>query len=131
MSPENNDDWFDPKISTFGDRLAGAREGTGMTQKEMSKRLGVKLSTVKGWENDLSEPRANRLSMMAGLLNVSIMWLINGEGEGPEGPMDEQGLNTDVNDMLLEIRHLKTQISGAADRLGRLEKQLRIALSGD
>ncbi len=69
--------------------------------------------------------------MMAGLLNVSIMWLINGEGEGPEGPMDEQGLNTDVNDMLLEIRHLKTQISGAADRLGRLEKQLRIALSGD
>ena len=30
--------------------------------------LGVRLATLRSWEDDLSEPRANRLSMMAGLL---------------------------------------------------------------
>ena len=31
-----------------------------------------------------SEPRANRLSMLAGLLGVSVMWLLHGEGDGVE-----------------------------------------------
>ena len=86
MTTETNDGWFDPDATTFGDRVAGARERAGMTQAEMAKRLGVKLKTLKGWEDDLSEPRANKLSMMAGLLNVSLLWLLSGEGEAPMGP---------------------------------------------
>ena len=77
-------DWYGPEAATFGDRVAAAREQTGMTQAMLAKRLGVRLATLRGWEEDLSEPRANRLSMLAGLLNVSMMWLIDGEGEGVE-----------------------------------------------
>ena len=54
-----------------------------MSQSKLAKRLGVKLKTLKGWENDVSEPRANKLSMMAGMLNVSLLWLLSGEGDGP------------------------------------------------
>ena len=79
-------DWYGPEAATFGDRVAAAREQTGMTQAMLAKRLGVRLATLRGWEEDLSEPRANRLSMLAGLLNVSMMWLINGEGEGVDAP---------------------------------------------
>ena len=79
-------DWYGPEAATFGDRVAAAREQTGMTQAMLAKRLGVRLSTLRGWEDDLSEPRANRLSMLAGLLNVSMMWLITGEGEGVDAP---------------------------------------------
>ena len=64
MNDEN--DWYGPESATFGDRLAGAREAAGMTQAELARRLGVKKATIADWENDLSEPRANRLSMMAG-----------------------------------------------------------------
>ena len=63
-------------------------EQSGLTQKDLARRLGVRTSTVRNWEDDLSEPRANRLSMMAGLLNVSMMWLINGKGEGMDSPPD-------------------------------------------
>ncbi|MEL6171577.1 MAG: hypothetical protein AAFR02_06135, partial [Pseudomonadota bacterium] len=29
MSAQRNLDWFDPEVTTFGDRLAGAREAAG------------------------------------------------------------------------------------------------------
>src|SRR5690554_4232762 len=74
------ENWYGLDMATFGDRVAAAREAAGMSRKQMARRLGVKLGTVRGWEDDLSEPRANKLSMMAGLLNVSIVWLLTGEG---------------------------------------------------
>ncbi|EAU46567.1 MULTISPECIES: helix-turn-helix domain-containing protein [Salipiger] len=125
-------DWYGPDAATFGDRIAAAREAAGMGQEKLARRLGVKLKTLHGWENDLAEPRANKLQMLAGLLNVSIVWLLTGEGEGISGPEEtEAALPADVNDALLEIRALKTQMQTAGDRLGRLEKTLRQLLKED
>ena len=76
MNAQTEDGWYDPNATTFGDRVAGAREQAGMSQADLAKRLGVKLKTLKSWEDDLSEPRANKLSMMAGMLNVSLLWLL-------------------------------------------------------
>lgn len=127
MTADNTDGWFNPDATTFGDRVTGARERSGMSQSDLAKRLGVKLKTLKAWENDLSEPRANKLSMMAGMLNVSLLWLLSGEGEGPGAP--EMGeLSRDVMDMLTEIRDIRAQMTRATDRLGRLEKTLRAKL---
>ena len=123
-------DWYGPDMATFGDRLAAAREYSGMTQSEMAKRLGVKPGTLRNWEQDLSEPRANRLSMMAGLLNVSIMWLLNAEGEGISGPDATVDIAPDIQATLNEIREMKTVMKASAERLGRLEKKLRLILQG-
>lgn len=128
MTNIESEDWYDPETSTFGDRVAGAREQAGMDQALLSKRLGVKKSTLRGWENDLSEPRANKLSMMAGILNVSLIWLLHGEGEGVEGPVDDIVLSGDVLALLSEMRELRGQISQASERLGVIEKRLRASL---
>ena len=128
MADDHADDWYGPDSATFGDRLAAAREHSGMTSAEFAKRLGVKKSTMAAWEQDLSEPRANRLSMMAGLLNVSIPWLLTGEGDGLDGPVEEVDLPSDINELLLEIRDIKGQVARTSDRLGRLEKTLRAKL---
>jgi len=121
-------DWYSNEIATFGDRVAGAREALGLSQADLARRLGVKLKTVRAWEDDLSEPRANKLQMLAGLLNVSIMWLLNGEGDGLDAPAEEAMLPADVRAMLTEIRQVKTEMSAMADRLGLLEKRLRATL---
>lgn len=118
-------DWYGPDTATFGDRVAAARDAAGMTQQQLAKRLGVKAATLKAWEDDISEPRANRLSMLAGLLNVSITWLINGEGEGVDSPEIVPEMSQEMSDLLLEIRTLKSTLKESSDRLGRLEKQLR------
>ena len=125
MSDEMTKDWFDPETSTFGDRVAGAREAAGMTQKQLAKRLGVKLVTLQNWENDMAEPRANRLSMLAGMVNVSMMWLLDGTGEGVEPVMSETREDKDMNEILAEIVDLKSRALRTANRLGALEMKLR------
>ncbi|NDW51830.1 helix-turn-helix domain-containing protein [Aliiroseovarius sp. PrR006] len=125
-----NADWFSEDAATFGDRLAAAREAENMTQSALARRLGVKLKTLRGWEEDLSEPRANKLQMVSGVLNVSMRWLLTGEGEGVEEPALENGDAPEVRDLLLEIRDIKMQMNRSADQLGRLEKRLRKRLEG-
>jgi transcriptional regulator with XRE-family HTH domain len=121
---EIDQNWYAPEIATFGDRLTAAREAAGMTQDALAKRLGVKKSTLRSWEEDLSEPRANRLSMLAGLLNVSMMWLINGEGEGIENP-DVETIPADVTEIILEIREMRSELHAKAEKLALMEKRLR------
>ena len=125
---QQNEDWFSEGTSTFGDRLAGAREAAGMTQAQLAKRLGVKLSTMQSWEEDLSEPRANRLTMMAGIIGVSFSWLLNGEGEGVEAPDMGQDLPDGVDELLLELRAIKARIYRETERMGIVEKRLRAAI---
>ncbi len=117
--------WYSEEAATFGDRVAAARQAAGMTQKQMAKRLGIRLATLQSWEDDLSEPRANRLSMMAGLLNVSMMWLINGEGAGLDAPVDAAPLSGDMSELLVELRDLRADMLARAEHLGRIEKRLR------
>ncbi|MEL6838718.1 MAG: helix-turn-helix transcriptional regulator [Pseudomonadota bacterium] len=121
-------DWFSPEAATFGDRLAGAREAAGLTQKDFADRLGVKHGVIANWEDDIKEPRANRLQMMAGLLGVSLSWLLTGEGEGPDAPSDDAPISGDLIDLLAEMRVLRAQIVRSGEKLGQLEKRLRAAV---
>ena len=128
MTDENlaeNSDWYGPDVATFGDRVAAAREYSGMTQSILAKRLGVRVSTIRDWEEDLSEPRANRLSHLAGLLNVSMMWLINGEGTGIIAPDEGPTVSADMRETLNEMRVLRAEMLKNAQSLGRLEKRMR------
>lgn len=121
-------DWYGPDSATFGDRVAAARDAAGMTQAVLARRLGIRLATLRSWENDMSEPRANRLSMLAGLLNVSMMWLINGEGDGLDGIEGAGVLPADAAELLTEMRGLRVELSQSAKQVARLEKRLRAML---
>jgi len=121
-------DWYGPDAAAFGDRVAGARDVTAMSQAQLARRMGIKKSTLLGWEQDLSEPRANKLSMLAGILNVSIKWLITGEGEEMSEPADEMVVVGDFSDILRELREIRTEMRNGADRTARLDKKLRLLL---
>lgn len=124
---ETEENWYSNEAATFGDRVAAGRDALGLTQSGLAKRLGVKLKTVQNWENDLSEPRANKLQMLAGVLNVSLMWLLNGEGDGLPAP-SEDAMPADMAAVLAEMREMRVEATRAAARIGRLEKRLRQAI---
>ena len=118
---------YSEDAATFGDRLALAREGQNMTQGQLAKRLGLRVQTVQNWEFDRSEPRANKLQMLAGFLNVSMIWLLTGEGDG--GPElrgnDTKALPAGLLVLLGEIRDIRVANVRSNDRLAKLEKRLR------
>ena len=66
---------------TLGDRICEARESKEFTVSQLARRLGVKTDTLKNWESGRSEPRPNRLVMLAGMLDVPVSWLIEGAAE--------------------------------------------------
>lgn len=125
MTSSDENGWYSEDAATFGDRLAGARDAAALTQAELATQIGVKVSTLDAWENDLREPRANRLQMLSGLLGVTLRWLLTGVGAGPEGPEGDTPIDADANAVLGEMRLVRTQMAQSAVKLGQLEKQLR------
>ena len=93
--------WYDADTATLGDRITGAREAAGLSQTELARRLGVRLATIRAWEDDQADPRANKLQMLAGLLGVSIMWLLTGKGDGLDSPAQNAPL---PDDLLAQLR---------------------------
>lgn len=117
-------DWYSADAATFGDRLAGAREAAGLSAEGLAEKLGVRLETLQSWEEDLADPRANRLQMLAGLLNVSIMWLLTGEGEGLDGPPGQMAEPMATSETIREIRDIRGVLEDLDARLARLERKL-------
>lgn len=119
-------DDFSDAAATFGDRLVYAREREGLSQAQLARRLGLKVGTVQNWENDRSEPRANKVQMLAGFMNVSIVWLLTGEGEGsPSATPDAPAEGGDLADALSELRAIRMAQQQLGERMGRVEKRLR------
>jgi HTH-type transcriptional regulator, cell division transcriptional repressor len=124
MATGTTDGWFSEETATFGDRVAGAREAAGMTQSQLARRIGVRLKTLTDWEEDVAEPRANKLQMLAGMLNVSIMWLLTGRGDGLDAPTDTAAPSADARAIMTEMRNIRMQGLDLTNRMGKLEKHL-------
>ncbi len=126
-SSETN--WYATDVATFGDRLAGAREAAGLSQEDLAQRLGVRLTTLQNWEEDLAEPRGNRLQMLAGMLNVSLTWLLTAEGDGLEDPdAAPPRLTAEAEAALVELQQLRAGAIALADKLAQVERQVRQAM---
>lgn len=70
--------------TTMGSRIEQARGQLGLSLRQLATRIGVKPATLENWERDRSAPRSNKLVTLAGLLNVPVIWLLEGEeGRGP------------------------------------------------
>lgn len=123
--------WFAEETATFGDRLAGAREAAGLTQEAVARNLGVRIRTYRAWEDDLSEPRGNRLQMLAGMLNVSIRWLLTGEGDGLQAPSSKGALSDAARAALADLARIRSQVVSLTQEMGRMERRLAALLRED
>ena len=112
--------------STMGGRIAQARDTLDLTTAQLARRMGVKTSTLAQWEADRSEPRANRLVMLAGLLNVSPAWLLIGRGEAPSADADGAILHMTRN----ELANLRDDAQSLMERVERALDRLDHALDG-
>ena len=120
MQTGTPDDWYGEMTATLGDRLTAAREAKGMKPEEFARVIGVRDRTVRNWEADASEPRGNRLQMIAGALGVSLRWLMTGEGQG--GP--DRNVAPARQSLLTDVRLLRAEMERMALRVASIERAL-------
>jgi transcriptional regulator with XRE-family HTH domain len=66
---------------TLGSRIVQARSDMGLSRRQVAAQVGVNASTLESWEQGRVTPRANKLQVLCGVLNVSVAWLLEGESE--------------------------------------------------
>lgn len=115
-----------PDNDTMGGRMLRARDAAGLSLAELARRLGVQSNTVQAWENDRSQPRANRLSMLAGVLDVSLSWLLHGVGAGPT---DESRAEL-YKSVSLQLERLRRLQSESAKVAAKIERDMQRLTSG-
>lgn len=65
---------------TLGEKLKEARKQNGLSQEQLSEKLGISRSAVAKWETDKGIPDVDNLKALSQLLGVSIDYLLdNGE----------------------------------------------------
>ena len=115
------------KSRSLGQRIAQAREGMDLTTAQLARRMGVRTPTLTNWEADVSEPRANRLMMLAGMLNVSLTWLVTGRGEGPL----VHTLESEMAYLRTSLLALKAQAEATAVQIDEIVQRLDDAHAPD
>ena len=96
-----------------------ARETSGLSVGEVVKRLGVKATTYEAWEADRSEPRANKLVALAGILNISPPYLLSGLGKQPS----KLGLpERQIRQLTAQIEQLEQNLKTASASLRQIKR---------
>lgn len=62
---------------TLGEKLKEARKQNGLSQEQLSEKLGVSRSAVAKWETDKGIPDVDNLKALSQLLGVSIDYLLD------------------------------------------------------
>jgi HTH-type transcriptional regulator, cell division transcriptional repressor len=71
---------------SFGGHLRGLREEAGLSRAELALRGGVRVSTLRNWENDRGFPRLPALLRLAEALGVPVERF----AEGVEDPVEDE-----------------------------------------
>lgn len=65
---------------TLGEKIKEARKQAGLSQEQLSEKLGVSRSAVAKWETDNGIPDVDNLKVLSKLLTVSVDYLLD-DGE--------------------------------------------------
>ena len=106
---------------TLGGRISRARDALNLTTSQLARRLGVKSETVAAWESDRSEPRANRLTMLAGVMGVSPTWLLSGVGDAPQ----DNRINSELHLLQTQFARLKENQTEAQKLIRSIDDEIR------
>lgn len=102
----------------LGQRIKMRRQQMGLTAAELARKAGVQRDTLAAWETGQSEPRANKLLMLAGVLGTNVGWLLEGDsgcGPSPQPTNDTAALR----EQLGHARDLANNLSNMLDAIQR------------
>ena len=109
-------------VNTLATRIRTARQDADMTVSDVARRLGVNPATVQKWESGRSEPRSNKLILLAGILGASPVALLSGEEDATAAAAPEDaGLDPrNVAMLRAQLVELQDQTARISHKIGTL-----------
>lgn len=120
-----------PTNRKFGNRIAQARNQKGYTLKEAARRMSVTEKTFENWEEGKILPRANKVQMLAGVLGVSLLWILDGEEQfeaeaGCLSQLEKLGQKVErISQLQQELNQLTNAVISEFGALQQIEDDLR------
>lgn len=75
--------YFDKNMAeTIGVRLTMLRIDSGLSQTEISLKIGVSAKAVSSWETGINIPQVNKLIALSELYKSSVDWILKGKEYG-------------------------------------------------
>jgi len=121
----------------IGGRIKNALKAAGITQRAISKSLGVGESAVSAYVQGAAEPSANGLFVIAQTCKTTTDWLITGKGSGPgeaDGKVNETQTDYSKQDTGLSKTStavMRAVIEGIEEYLEEEDLELRPAKKAD
>ena len=116
--------------TTMGERIASARKSKSLSVSQLARRVGVKVATLNNWEADHTEPRANKLHAISGVLSVSVIWLLESTAEGSSLPPQVEVMETaDLQSKIARLQSMHERMSQLlfeiSSEVNRVERGLK------
>lgn len=73
-------------MTIVGDKIKEVRAEAGLTQEQFAMVLGLKRTAIVGYESGNNIPPTKILEKISTIYNVSVDWLLTGEGNKYKGP---------------------------------------------
>ncbi len=109
---------LDDEAHQLGARIVEARTAMGLSGDELAHRLGVTPSTMDEWESGDQRLRSDRLVKVAGILGVSLSWLMMGHGVEPSAR------DTELESIRSDLRATQARLADALGELATLDVRL-------
>ena len=109
---------LDDDARQIGIRLREARDAAGLSALELADHLGVKASTIDRWESGERSPRGQRVIKLAGILGVSLSWILVGRGVEPSGS------DSDLVQLRAELRLARDRLDDVVSELAVIDQRL-------
>ena len=78
----------------IGDKIRQQRREIGITQENLSEKMGVSLKTIQRWESGIRSPRMEEINKLADKLQTTTGYLMGLEDK-PEKPEITSGIDND------------------------------------
>ena len=112
---------------TLGQKLAGYRKLSGMTQQQLGDRLSISAQAISKWEKDLSEPALATMRKLARIYNVTVDELLNLESGFSEKAVPQNAIKTESNQKKQRIVQTKDKEKKASLKSEKNSRKQRVA----
>lgn len=105
----------------FGENLRNLRKSRGYSQMKFAEMIGTTQAAVSSWEIGIREPEFGMVFNIADIFNVPVSSLI---------PIEESGMEEDMNQKLIDMLHQNPQLCVTFDKTKYFdEKQINVVMS--